>query len=104
MAVLSIMYGVICLLMAEWVHIRLARTLRQAGAPFELQHLPLFSIMLLSLYAILRLMVLSPSVSLCLKFGIIYSATGSLFLLFLFFIKILHYQTYIFLVNWLRSD
>ncbi|MCP8968978.1 hypothetical protein [Ectobacillus ponti] len=94
--------AVLAVLLAERLGAWTARALQRRGLPFEFQYMPLFVFLFLALYGLHSMVLFPPTISLLVKFGLLYSIIGVLVLCVLAFLRLLHYQSYIFLVNWLK--
>jgi hypothetical protein len=101
---MGVISAILCLVLAEVIHMLLARLLRKKGAPYEMQHLPLFFAMFVMLAAIYQYVLLPPAFTVLIQFGLLYSGAGAVILLFLAFMRQLHYQSYIFIINWLKRE
>ncbi|MBO9129330.1 hypothetical protein [Bacillus sp. 165] len=89
---------------AEAASSKLAQLLGKKGIPYELQHVPMFLVLFLTTGVIYKQSMLAPMAEMVLKFLLLYSAVGVVFLLFLALVRQLHYQSYIFLLNWLKRE
>ncbi|WP_028399637.1 hypothetical protein [Ectobacillus panaciterrae] len=101
---MGVICAILCLILAEGIHIWLAKFLCKKGAPYEMQHLPLFFIMFLTLCIIRQYTLFPPAFTALFKFGLLYSGAGAVILLFLALIRQMHYQSYILIINWLKRE
>ncbi|MFX3630010.1 MAG: hypothetical protein ACE3JR_11970 [Ectobacillus sp.] len=95
---------ILCFLFIEAISLLLARLLRKKGWSYELQHLPLFLMQLGALYSFHKAILFPPALQVLVQFGLLYSGIGAGSLVFLGLVRHLHYQSYIFIVNWLRRS
>lgn len=100
----GVVSAVLCLVLAEVAHILLAKVLRSMGLPYEIQHLPLFLILLIALYIVYKVFLFPPAINVLMKFGILYGGIGASLLILLALIRQLHYQTYVFILNWFKKE
>ncbi|MGE7884786.1 hypothetical protein [Bacillus sp. NPDC094077] len=92
-----------CFIVAEISHIFIRKRMNKKRKPYELQFVPVFFI-LFSMLAILQNMTnFPPLLNIFLKFGLLYSGAGIALLFILFCIRYIHYQSYIFILNWLKQ-
>lgn len=96
--------GILFYLITEAVTKRVAGLLGKKGLPYELQQLPMFLVLFIGTGSAYKHIMLAPIAEVIIKFVLLYSAVGIVFLLFLALIRQLHYQSYIFILNWLRRD
>ncbi|GAB6517769.1 hypothetical protein bcgnr5386_34580 [Bacillus cereus] len=93
-----------CFIVAELCHILIQKRMSKQKKPYELQYVPVFFIMFCMLSTLQNLMNFPPLVNVFLKFGLLYSGAGITLLFILFCIRYVHYQSYIFILNWLKQD
>ena len=93
-----------CFIVAELCHIIIRKRMSKKKKPYELQYVPVFFIMFCMLSTLQNLMNFPPLVNVFLKFGLLYSGAGITLLFILFCIRYVHYQSYIFILNWLKQD
>ncbi len=93
-----------CFIVAELCHIIIRKRMSKEKKPYELQYIPVFFIMFCMLSTLQNLMNFPPLVNVFLKFGLLYSGVGIALLFILFCIRYVHYQSYIFILNWLKQD
>ncbi|MFD3450059.1 hypothetical protein ACFDTO_36395 [Microbacteriaceae bacterium 4G12] len=95
---------VLCFVFIEAISGVFTRKLRTRGLPYEIQYFPLFFLLFFTLQNLQEVVKPQPILTLLLKLGLFYSFIGGCFLLFLAFLRHLHYQTYIFIINWLKRE
>ncbi len=93
-----------CFLFAELFQLLVKNILNKKRTPYEWQYFPLFSILFLALYTLQKVTLFPPPIAIFLKLGLLYSCIGMGILFCLFCIRYVHYQTYIFILNWLKRD
>ncbi|HDX9691887.1 TPA: hypothetical protein ROY16_001503 [Bacillus thuringiensis] len=98
-----------CFIVAELCHIIIRKRMSKKRMskkrkPYELQYVPVFFIIFCMLSTLQNIMNFPPLVNVFLKFGLLYSGVGIVLLFILFCIRYIHYQSYIFILNWLKQD
>ncbi|WP_459503597.1 hypothetical protein [Bacillus sp. C1] len=93
-----------CFVVAELCQIFIRQRMRKNRKPYEWQYIPVFSILFLNLYILQNITYFPPMLNIFVKFGLIYSGIGMAMLFSLFCIRHIHYQSYIFILNWLNRD
>lgn len=93
-----------CFIVAELCHIIIRKRMIKKKKPYELQYVSVFFIMFCMLSTLQNLINFPPLVNVFLKFGLLYSGVGIALLFILFCIRYVHYQSYIFILNWLKQD
>lgn len=93
-----------CFIVAELCHTIIRKRMSKKKKPYELQYIPVFFIMFCMLSTLQNLMNFPPLVNVFLKFGLLYSGVGIVLLFIVFCIRYVHYQSYIFILNWLKQD
>ncbi|AJH05429.1 hypothetical protein P4493_23415 [Bacillus thuringiensis] len=93
-----------CFIVAELCHIIIRKRMIKKRKPYELQYVPVFFIIFCMLSTLQNIMNFPPLVNVFLKFGLLYSGVGIVLLFILFCIRYIHYQSYIFILNWLKQD
>ncbi|EEM96417.1 hypothetical protein bthur0013_21780 [Bacillus thuringiensis IBL 200] len=93
-----------CFIVAELCHIIIRKRMSKKRKPYELQYVPVFFIIFCMLSTLQNIMNFPPLVNVFLKFGLLYSGVGIVLLFILFCIRYIHYQSYIFILNWLKQD
>ncbi|ABS21963.1 hypothetical protein ACRS6Y_16750 [Bacillus cytotoxicus] len=93
-----------CFFIAEMCQLFMRRNMRIKRKPCEWQYTPFFFVLLITLFLVQNIIHFPPLLSIILKFGLLYSGIGLLILFCLFCIRHTHYQSYIFILNWLNRD
>lgn len=93
-----------CFLVAELCQILIRKIMYKKRKPYEWQYVPVFSVLFITLYMLQSVTHFPPMLSIFLKFGLLYSSFGISILLCLFCIRHVHYQSYIYILNWLKRD
>lgn len=93
-----------CFIVAELCHIIIRKRMIKKRKPYELQYVPVFFIIFCMLSTLQNIMNFPPLVNVFLKSGLLYSGVGIVLLFILFCIRYIHYQSYIFILNWLKQD
>ncbi|MEK4742298.1 MULTISPECIES: hypothetical protein [unclassified Bacillus (in: firmicutes)] len=93
-----------CFIVAELCQTFIRKRMYKKRRPYELQYIPVFLILFCMLFVLQNITYFPPLLNIFLKFGLLYSG-GGIFLLFLLFcIRYIHYQSYIFILNWLKQS
>ncbi|WP_176538730.1 MULTISPECIES: hypothetical protein [Bacillus cereus group] len=93
-----------CFIVAELCQIFIRKMMRKKRKPYEWQYIPVFCILFFTLSVLQNMTHFPPMLNIFLKFGLIYSGSGMMILFGLFCIRRVHYQSYIFILNWLNRD
>lgn len=93
-----------CFILAELSHKFIRKRASKKRKPYELQYVPVFFILFCMLVTVQNITNFSPLLNIFLKFGLLYSGVGMGLLFILFCIRYIHYQSYIFILNWLKQD
>ncbi|MEH7460043.1 MULTISPECIES: hypothetical protein [Bacillus] len=94
-----------CFVVAELCQIFIRKMMRKKRKPYEWQYIPVFFILFCTLFFLQHTAHFPPILNIFLKFGLLYSGIGIAILFSLFCIRHIHYQSYIFILNWLnRAD
>ncbi|MBO1580067.1 hypothetical protein [Bacillus sp. XF8] len=93
-----------CFVVAELCQIFIRKKMHKKRKPYEWQYIPVFCILFFTLYILQNAIHFPPMLNIFLKFGLIYSGIGIAILVCLFCIRHIHYQSYIFILNWLNRD
>ncbi|WP_028411165.1 hypothetical protein [Bacillus sp. 123MFChir2] len=93
-----------CFLFAEFFQFLLRKILNNRRTPYEFQYFPLFLMLFLILFILQKVTLFPPTIEIFLKFGLLYSCIGMGILCGLFFLRHVHYQSYILILNWLNRD
>lgn len=72
--------------------------------PYEWQYIPLFFILFFALSILQSVTHFPPILNVILKFSLLYSSIGIAILFCLFCMRHIHYQSYVFILNWLNRD
>ncbi|SFI00842.1 hypothetical protein SAMN04488574_101227 [Bacillus sp. 71mf] len=101
---LTLMVILGCFLFAELFQLFIRNILSKRRTPYELQYFPLFLMLFFMLYILQKVTLFPPTIEIFLKLGLLYSCIGMGILCCLFFLRYVHYQTYILILNWLNRD
>ncbi len=93
-----------CFLVAELSHKFIRKRMNKKRNPYELQYAPVFFLLFCMLLTLQNITNFPPLLHIFLKFGLLYSTTGIALLFLLFCIRYIHYQSYIFILNWLKQN
>ncbi|EJS55056.1 hypothetical protein [Bacillus nitratireducens] len=93
-----------CFIVAELCQIFIRKRMYKKRRPYELQYVPVFVILFCMLFALQNAIHFSPLLNIFLKFGLLYSGVGIALICILFCIRYIHYQSYIFILNWLKKS
>ncbi|WP_369899838.1 hypothetical protein [Bacillus manliponensis] len=92
-----------CFVVAELWYSVIKRVLQKKRKPYEWQCFSLF-VLLLFISCTLQYVITHPYIlTLFLKFSMLYSIIGLTIVLSLFCMKYVHYQSYIYILNWLKG-
>ncbi|WP_439022822.1 hypothetical protein [Bacillus thuringiensis] len=93
-----------CFIVAELSHIYIRNRMYKKRKPYEIQYVPVFFLLFCMLVTLQNITNFPPLLNIFLKFGLLYSGTGIVLLFILFCIRYVHYQSYIFILNWLKQN
>ncbi len=93
-----------CFIVAEMSHIFIRKRMNKKRKPYELQYVPVFFILFCMLAILQNMTNFPPLLNIFLKFGLLYSGAGIALVFILFCIRYIHYQSYIFILNWLKQN
>lgn len=99
----GIVSAISCLVLCEMIGFILMKRLGTKGVPYEIPHLPVLVLTFSALYAIEKVALFSPTLRVLVQFGMLYCMIAASVLLLLAFIRQIHYQSYIFILNWLKK-
>ncbi|KFM98951.1 putative membrane protein [Bacillus clarus] len=93
-----------CFIIAELCQTYIRKRMYKKRKPYEWQYIPAFFILFCTLFLLQHIAHFPPMLNIFLKFGLLYSGIGIALLLILFCMRYIHYQSYIFILNWLNRD
>ncbi|MGN4443932.1 hypothetical protein ACTFOB_03250 [Bacillus cereus group sp. MYBK79-1] len=93
-----------CFVVAELIHMFIRKRMNKKKKPYELQYAPVFFLLFSMLITLQNITNFPPLLNIFVKFGLLYSSAGIAFLFLLFCIRYIHYQSYIFILNWLKQN
>ncbi|PQZ54661.1 MULTISPECIES: hypothetical protein [Bacillus] len=93
-----------CFIVAELCQIFIRKRMYKKSRPYELQYIPVFVILFCMLFVLQNASHFPPLLNIFLKFGLLYSGFGIFLLFLLFCVRYIHYQSYIFILNWLKKS
>ncbi|MGH0428117.1 hypothetical protein ACQVPL_02345 [Bacillus hominis] len=93
-----------CFIVAELCQVFIRKRMYKRRRPYELQYIPVFVILFCMLFVLQNATYFPPLLNIFLKFGLLYSGVGIFLLFLLICVRYIHYQSYIFILNWLKKS